>query len=419
MKVGLFFLMQNPRPWDSQSDVRLYHEALEQIELADSLGFHHAWAVEHHFLEEYSHSTSPELFLAAAAMRTQQIRLAHGIVQLQPEINHPVRVAERLGVLDVLSKGRVDFGSGEGSGSVEIGAFGVDLETKKAAWEESLRATVRLMTQDPFEAVEGEHVSVPSRTINPKPLQKPHPPLWVAAPRPESIANAARLGLGALCFTLNVEPESAGRIVENYEAEIMSDGFVPLGEVVTPRVACVTPFMCHQDEQEALERGIDGAHFMGFAQSYFYHHGAEHPYGEANLWQRFEKERTEAGFDRAVASASIDALGARIQGENGAVIRGAIGTPQQIREFLRRYEAGGVDEVIFFCQVGKNKHEHIMEAIKLFGEEVLPEFIERDPATEAAREARLADAIAAGFARRAELQAPAEDEAGAGEKATV
>src|SRR6478672_8699153 len=124
MRVGLFFFMQVPRPWDDESDLRIYDEALEQVELADSLGFNHVWAVEHHFLEEYSHSSSPELFLAAAAMRTQQIRLGHGIVQLPPQINHPVRVAERIAVLDILSHGRVDFGTGEGSGALELGAFG-------------------------------------------------------------------------------------------------------------------------------------------------------------------------------------------------------------------------------------------------------------------------------------------------------
>jgi alkanesulfonate monooxygenase SsuD/methylene tetrahydromethanopterin reductase-like flavin-dependent oxidoreductase (luciferase family) len=400
MKVGLFFLMQVPRPWDPESELRTFHEALEQVALADSLRFHHVWSVEHHFLEEYSHSASPELFLAAAAMRTKQIRLGHGIVQLPPQINHPVRVAERIAVLDLLSHGRVDFGTGEGSGALEIGAFGVDPDTKRAQWQEALETIVRMFTEEPFEGVDGRFIQVPRRNVVPKPLQKPHPPLWVAAPRPESIQNAARHGLGALCFTLNVEPESAGRIVERYEAEIHSGDFVPIGEHVTPRVACVTPFMCHQDEATAIDRGLDGAHFMGFAQGYFYGHGADHESGAFHLWDSFERERVSAGFDRALASASIDALGARVQGENGTTIRGAIGTPGQIRDFLRRYEAGGVDEVIFFCQVGRNRHDHIMEAIDLFGRDVLPEFIERDPAAESARAERLAGAIEAGFARR-------------------
>lgn len=403
MKVGLFFLMQVPRPWDAGSELRTFQEALEQVALADALGFHHVWAVEHHFLEEYSHSASPELFLAAAAMRTKQIRLGHGIVQLPPQINHPARVAERIAVLDLLSNGRVDFGSGEGSGPLEIGAFGVDPETKRAQWEEALRAIVRMFTEEPFEGIDGRFFKLPRRNVVPKPLQKPHPPLWVAAPRPESILNAARHGLGALCFTLNVEPESAGRIVSNYEAEICSERFVPIGENVTPRVACVTPFMCHHREEVALERGIDGAHFMGFAQNYFYGNGATHESGAVRLWERFERERVSAGFDRMVASASIDALGARVQGDNGTTIRGAIGTPGQVRDFLRRYEAGGVDEVILFCQVGRNSNVHIMEALEVFGREVLPEFIERDAACEAARAERLGEAIEAGFARRAKL----------------
>lgn len=409
MKVGLFFLMQLPRPWDEGSEMRLFHEALDQIALADLHGFHHAWAVEHHFLEEYSHAASPEMFLAAAAMRTKNIRLGHGIIQLPSQVNHPVRVAERIAILDLLSKGRADFGSGEGSGALEIGAFGVDASTKKDQWEESLRAIVRMFTEEPFKGLDGQFLQLPERNVVPKPIQKPHPPLWVAAPRPESILTAARHGLGALSFTLNVEPESAGRIVSNYEAEICSDRFIPIGENVTPRVACVTPFMCHPDEQEALNRGLDGAHFMGFAQGYFYGQGKNHVYGGSavpggeDLYDRFERERASAGFDPKNVNVSIDVLGARVEGDNGSTIRGAIGSPDQIRDFLRRYEDAGVDEVIFFCQVGRNRHEHIMEAIELFGREVLPEFIERDPACDAARDQRLKGAIEAGFERRAKL----------------
>ena len=182
---------------------------------------------------------------------------------------------------------------------------------------------------------------------------------------------------------------------------------MPIGETVTPRVACVTPFMCHRDEATAIDRGLDGAHFMGYAQGHFYGNGAVHQPGTGNLWDSFERGRANAGFDRTLASASIDALGARVHGESGATIRGAIGTPNQIRDFLRRYEAGGVDEVIFFCQVGRNRHEHIMEAIDLFGRDVLPEFIERDPAAESTRAERLGDAIDAGFARRAERKVAA------------
>src|SRR5436853_5192312 len=106
MKFGLFYEHQLPRPWDSDSEYRLLRNALEQCELADRLGIDYVWEVEHHFLEEYSHSSAPEVFLAAASQRTQRIRLGHGIVQPPPPFNHPARVAERGAMLALVSDGR-------------------------------------------------------------------------------------------------------------------------------------------------------------------------------------------------------------------------------------------------------------------------------------------------------------------------
>src|SRR5437762_1851219 len=138
MRFGLFYEHQLPRPWEEGAEARLLSDALEQVELADRLGFHAAWEVEHHFLEEYSHSSAPEVFLGAASQRTKQIRLGHGIVQIPPGYNHPVRVAERVATLDLISGGRVEFGTGESSSQAELGGFGVDRDAKRAQWEESL-----------------------------------------------------------------------------------------------------------------------------------------------------------------------------------------------------------------------------------------------------------------------------------------
>src|SRR5213594_4446836 len=120
MQFGIFYEHQLPRPWQEDSEVRLIHEALAQVELADRLGIDYVWEVEHHFLEEYSHSSAPEVFLAAASQRTRNIRLAHGIVQLPPGFNHPARIAERISTLDLISGGRVDFGTGESSSQTEL-----------------------------------------------------------------------------------------------------------------------------------------------------------------------------------------------------------------------------------------------------------------------------------------------------------
>ena len=141
MRFGIFYEHQNPRPWeDERAEHRLLKDALEQIEIADRVGFDYVWEVEHHFLEEYSHSSAPEVFLAAAAVRTSRIRLGHGIVQIPPPVNHPARVAERVATLDLISDGRVDFGTGESSSGAELGGFLVDRTQKRAMWEDAMDA---------------------------------------------------------------------------------------------------------------------------------------------------------------------------------------------------------------------------------------------------------------------------------------
>src|SRR5215218_10349059 len=132
MRFGLFYEHQQPRSWEQGSTEKLLTDALDQVELADKLGFDHVWEVEHHFLEEYSHSSAPEIFLAAASQRTKNIRLGHGIIQTAPGYNHPARTAERVATLDLVSNGRVEFGSGESSSEAELGGFTIDPATKRA-----------------------------------------------------------------------------------------------------------------------------------------------------------------------------------------------------------------------------------------------------------------------------------------------
>src|SRR3954468_10640257 len=178
MRFGLFYEHQMPRPWEDGAHERLLNDALDQIELADRLGFDYAWEVEHHFLEEYSHSSAPEVFLAAASQRTTNIRLGHGIVQTPPPFNHPARIAERIAMLDLVSGGRADFGTGEASSEAELGGFMIDPEKKRAMWEEGLRVAVRCVPEAPSPAHWGEFATIPPRNVPPKPRQKPHPPLW-------------------------------------------------------------------------------------------------------------------------------------------------------------------------------------------------------------------------------------------------
>ena len=345
MRFGIFYEHQMPRPWSEDAEERLFSNALDQVELADRVGVDYVWEVEHHFLEEYSHSSAPEVFLAAASQRTKNIRLGHGIVQIPQAFNHPARVAERIATLDLISGGRVEFGTGESSSQAELGAFGVDRDAKRPQWEEALDVITRMFVEDPFAGYDGEWTSMPPRSVVPKPKQKPHPPLWVACSRRETILLAARHGIGALTFAF-IEPEQAREWVDEYYGLIDSDECVPAGFAVNPNFAVVLPMMLHQDEQTAIERGIDGAHFFGYSLAHYYVFG-DHKPGLTNVWDEFQAQRAEYGFAREIINADDGPLGVKILQQGLGSLRGAIGTPDQVIDLVRRYDDAGVDQVIF------------------------------------------------------------------------
>jgi alkanesulfonate monooxygenase SsuD/methylene tetrahydromethanopterin reductase-like flavin-dependent oxidoreductase (luciferase family) len=399
MRFGIFYEHQNPRPWDGDRDEhKLFKDALDQVELADRAGFDYAWEVEHHFLEEYSHSSAPEVFLAAASQRTKNIRLGHGIVQIPPAVNHPARVAERIATLDLVSDGRVDFGTGESSSAAELAGFLVDRSRKRDMWKDAIDAITRMLVEEPFAGWDSEFIRMPPRNVVPKPLQKPHPPLWVACSRRETIHFAARNGIGALSFSF-VEPEDAGKWVGEYYDLIDSEECRPAGFALNPNVTVVLPMMCHADEQEAIDRGIDGAHFFGYSLAHYYGMGQQSP-GVTSIWDEFQANRELRGFSRELIEADDAPLGVKLMQHGLGSLRGAIGTPKQIEELVRRYAAVGVDQVVFVLQAGANKHEHICEALELVGKEVIPVFAEGREQREREKAERLAPAIERALARK-------------------
>jgi alkanesulfonate monooxygenase SsuD/methylene tetrahydromethanopterin reductase-like flavin-dependent oxidoreductase (luciferase family) len=407
MRFGIFYEHQLPRPWGADDEHKMLLNALEQVELADRLGIDYVWEVEHHFLEEYSHSSAPEVFLAAASQRTSRIRLGHGIVQLPPNFNHPARIAERIATLDLISSGRVEFGTGEASSEAELGGFRVERNKKRDQWTEAIDVVTRMLVEEPFEGHEGEFISVPPRNVVPKPLQKPHPPLWVACSRRETIHLAATKGIGALSFSF-VEPEEARSWVNDYYDTLASEDCVPAGFSVNPAVACVLPFMCHQDEETAIERGLDGCHFFGYSLGHYYVFGKHRP-GVTDVWAEFLQNRDSFGFSRRVASKTGEVLGAQLMEQGLGSLRGAIGTPDQVRELIRRYEEAGVDQLIFVSQAGCNRHEDVCESLELFASEVMPEFKDRAGDLERRKAERLASAIESAMKRREPAGKPPED----------
>ena len=211
MKAGLIYEIESVKPHAADHEYRVFWETMEQIELADKLGFDSVWTVEHHFLNEFSYCSAPEVFLASVAQRTTQIRIGHGVVVLP--FSHPIHVAERIAVLDIMSKGRVEFGTGRATTMDELLGFGVTPEETRPRWAEAVEAIPRMWREDPF-TMHGKYWTVePPVSVIPKPIQKPHPPMWVAATNPTTFELAAERGLGVLCFTLGVElPQVAERI---------------------------------------------------------------------------------------------------------------------------------------------------------------------------------------------------------------
>jgi alkanesulfonate monooxygenase SsuD/methylene tetrahydromethanopterin reductase-like flavin-dependent oxidoreductase (luciferase family) len=385
MRFGLFYEHQLPKPWGEDAEYRLYQEALEQVEVADRVGIDMMWEVEHHSLEEYSHSSAPKVFLGACSQRTKRIRLGHGIALMPPAYNHPARVAERIATLDLVSHGRVEWGTGESASLMEMEGFGINPPEKTAMWREATEQAANMLAMRPYPGFKGEYFDMPCRNLVPKPLQRPHPPAWVACSKRETIHRAARNGLGALAFAF-VEPEMAAKWVQEYYDIIRSEECVPLTHTVNPNIALVSGMMCHPDAEEAVTRGLDGFKFFGYSLGYFGIYGEIKP-GYTDIWSRYMEVR--------------DTL------EDNAG-RGGIGTPEQVRQHLLRYERAGVDQIIFVKQSGKNRHDHICESLELFGREVLPEFAERDAARQVRKQEALAPYIAAALARKPRMAPLAE-----------
>lgn len=364
MKFGLLYELEYARPWYPGFERALFHQALDQIELADRVGFDYVWQVEHHFLSEYSHSSAPEVFLGAVSQRTKRIRIGHGIVLLPMAYNHPIRVAERIATLDILSEGRVDFGTGRSGTPIELGGFGIDPALSREMWEEAVKVIPRMWLDEPF-AYEGRFFNVPPRSVLPKPVQKPHPPMWVAAGSPDTFLRAGAHGLGVLCFIIGRPANLAARIAQYREAITLAE---PPAGVVNEQVAGFTVTLCLDDDAEA--RAIGGPAAL------WYTHMLSSLLGDwrGQCVPGYEYYARLGEQAREQADKDIGHLL-----DDGTY---CIGNPEACIRTIQMYEAAGVDQIMCFMQAGRIPHDKIMRSIELFGEKVIPAF--RQPAAGAA-----------------------------------
>jgi alkanesulfonate monooxygenase SsuD/methylene tetrahydromethanopterin reductase-like flavin-dependent oxidoreductase (luciferase family) len=381
MNFGVLYELQLPRPWGPDAEYKLVQNAIEQIEVADRVGAEQAWAVEHHFLEEYAHCSAPEVFLAACSQRTKRIRLGHGIVAMPPAMNPTYRVAERIGMLDLVSGGRVEFGTGETSSNAEIDAFHVPREEKHAMWREALEVVVRMMTEEPFQGHKGKYIDAPVRNVVPKPRQKPHPPLWLACSKLEMIRVAAKLGIGALTFGF-VNPDEARQYTEEYY-RIIENECEPVGLTVNANIAFTMFYLCNRDGDRARKVGMDGAGFFFHSFGHHYLFG-EHEPGKTSIYNAYKS------------------FGATPPSTDG------FGTPDEMRRYVAQWESTGVDQILLLAQNGNVPHEDICTSHELFFKEVAPEFQERNEKRKKEKAERLAPAIERALKRRKQVEPPKE-----------
>jgi len=354
VKFGIFYEHQIPRPWTETSELDQFQNALDQIEIADRAGYDYAWQVEHHFLEEYSHGSAPSTFLGAASQRTENIRLGHGVFQLTT--NHPIRVAEQTATLDLLSNGRVELGTGEGAGPAELHPFSARVREKREMWEEGIRALIPSMTTDGNEH-HGKYWDWPPRNVLPKPLQKPHPPLWVACSSLRTIELAAHREMGALGFQF-ATPDGARAWVNRYYNILAGGETEKLCEYqANPNIAVVSGFMCAPTDAEARAMA-DGWTFFIFALEFSATHKFEP--GPTVLWDEYQEWKKS---DKAAMLFES----------------GLIGSPATISAKLREFATTGIDQIILLNQAGKNTHADICSSLELFAAEVMPEFHAMEP----------------------------------------
>jgi alkanesulfonate monooxygenase SsuD/methylene tetrahydromethanopterin reductase-like flavin-dependent oxidoreductase (luciferase family) len=357
MDFALFYEIPVPQPWGPESDHDAYRNTIEQAVHGEAAGFSSFWTVEHHFLDEYSHCSANDVLAGFVARGTERIHIVSAIFNPLPQVNHPAKVAERAAMLDHISRGRFEFGTGRGAGSHEILGFlpgMTDLSGTREIWEDVIAEFPKMWMQDTYEGYEGKFWSLPARKVLPKPWKKPHPPMWYAAGNPSSYEMAARKGLGVLGFSVGQISELEP-VITAYKGAIGSAE--PVGAFVNDNVMVTSTAFVANDGGEAFQNALDSD--MEYLQSnvFRYHDTFPHP-EEVPYWPELIPKNTP------------EALQWQIQG--GLIV----GDPDQTLDQCRAWESAGADQLVF--GVGMASHEQDLETIRLMGEHVIPK-IDTDP----------------------------------------
>jgi alkanesulfonate monooxygenase SsuD/methylene tetrahydromethanopterin reductase-like flavin-dependent oxidoreductase (luciferase family) len=355
MEFGIFVMMDilGERAHHPTVEHATLKEELETIRLADRTGWKYIWVTEHHCLPEYSHLSANESFIPYALAITDRIHVGSGIFNTNPIVNHPVRVAERAAMLDHLSEGRFEFGTGRGAGSWEVGTFGLKTSETKDVWDEVIWEFKNMWESLDY-SFDGKYFQVPGRNILPKPYGggRSHPPMWVAAGNPPTFEKAARHGLGVLGFNVEAAHDMKGR-VDAYKAAI--EEATPVGQYVNDNVMISSMMVCLEDGRRARQVLADSRFAYFSTLLYLYHDTFPVPEGAV----RWPNPLPEPGLD-----------GVEQMIDSGMVL---CGDPDEVRRQLEAFQYIGIDQLVFGGPNGI-PFDVQRESYKLFAEEVMPHF---------------------------------------------
>jgi alkanesulfonate monooxygenase SsuD/methylene tetrahydromethanopterin reductase-like flavin-dependent oxidoreductase (luciferase family) len=374
MEFGIFNSLYMPHQLRDKDPEHAEHNRLmdevEWTKAADRSGFKYSWSTEHHFLEEYSHLSANESFIAYLAGVTNRIHVGSGIINITPPVNPPARVAERVAMLDHLSGGRFEFGVGRGSSTTEQRGFGIeDPELTKEMVDEVLPQFKRMWTETNY-SFDGRFFSMPPRNVLPKPYTKPHPPMWIAAGNPSTFQKAARMGLGVLCFTMG-SPESLKKLIEVYKTEI--EHAEPVGAYVNNNIMVTSQMLCLEDGQKA--RDIACNMTSGYQNSLVFRYLDTFPKPPGiPVWPELIPEPTPEGLDASIKAGLV-----------------CVGTPEEVNKSVQGYVDAGADQLTFGMLSTTMPIDIAIEAVETFGAQVLPNY-DKDPvhSTTRQREEQLA-----------------------------
>ena len=355
-----------------ENEARNFHEMIDQSIIAEQLGFDCIWAVEHTALTQYAHMSAPETFLAYLAAKTTRIHVGHGVVCLPFAMNHPIKVAERIATLDIMSRGRLEFGVGKGGTPQEAGAFGNRLEDLQPQIDESMYMIPRMWLDGDFEH-KSDLITIPPRPIWPKPYQNPHPKMYLACTKIETLETAGKRGMGALVLGLSGTDEIAKKneVYRKHFAE--RDPADQVGFRPNEHFAALCPALVLADGDKARRMGLRGQKFFADSLTYWYAGGPKPDVPDLGVDEQTQEiDKTRDQFAQMLMERNlpinVDTLG------NYHIENDAYGTVETAIRYVQRLKDAGADEILFLLQMGTIPHEAIVESIVNIGKYVIPYF---------------------------------------------